>query len=256
MENVIYMSNEGVSTISLNRPEKYNALDGQTLIELLETIKIIKENDDKIVILTGEGPAFCAGGDINSMTDFAAGENFNESMDLISELTMELYLLPKLLITAVNGSIAGLGLSLALNSDYIIADEEAEFSMLFAGIGLVPDGGGHFHLEERLGAHKAKQFIWGMEKIKGEKVLEIGLADISTKKRAVMEANQLTKTLKHAPLLAMIESKLLLHNQKKEKLVAYLEAEKQSQGKMFQTEDHKEGVRAFLNKEMPVFKSK
>lgn len=256
MENVIYMSNEGVSTISLNRPKKYNALDGQTLIELLETIREVKKNDDKIVILTGEGPAFCAGGDINAMTEFSSSEKFEESMDLISELTMELYLLPKLLITAVNGSVAGLGLSLALNSDYIIADEAAEFSMLFAGIGLVPDGGGHFHLEERLGTHKAKQFIWGMEKIKGEKVVEMGIADISTKKRAVMEANQLAGTLKHAPLLAMIESKLLLHTSKQKKLAAYLEAEKQSQGKMFQTEDHKEGVRAFLNKEMPIFKSK
>lgn len=256
MENVIYMSNEGVSTISLNRPEKYNALDGQTLTELLGIIKEVKENDDKIVILTGEGPAFCAGGDINAMTEFASSESFNESMDLIAELTMELYMLPKLLITAVNGSVAGLGLSLALNSDYIIAEEEAEFSMLFAGIGLVPDGGGHFHLEERLGTHKAKQFIWGMEKIKGEKVKEMGLADIITSKRAVMEANQLTNTLKHAPLLAMIESKLLLHNSKKDKLAAYLEAEKHSQGKMFQTEDHKEGVRAFLSKERPAFKSK
>src|SRR5690625_6962547 len=77
MENVIYMSNNGVSTISLNRPEKYNALDGQTLIDLLETIKIIKENDDKIVILTGEAPAFCAGGDINSMTDFASSDQLD-----------------------------------------------------------------------------------------------------------------------------------------------------------------------------------
>lgn len=256
MENVIFMSNEGVSTISLNRPEKYNALDGQTLKELLEVIKEVKENDDKIVILTGEGPAFCAGGDINSMNDFAEGDNFGELMDLISELTTELYLLPKLLITAVNGSIAGLGLSIALNSDYIIAEEEAEFSMLFAGIGLVPDGGGHFHLEERLGAHEAKQFIWGMEKIKGEKVLEMKLADISTKKRAVMEANKLAKELQHAPLLAMIESKLLIHNNKKAKLETYLKAEKDSQAKMFQTDDHKEGVRAFLNKERPIFKSK
>src|SRR5699024_12718789 len=129
MENVIYMSTNGVSTISLNRPEKYNALDGQTLIELLETIKIIKENDDIIVILTGEGATFCAGGDINSMTDFASSDQFDQSMDLISELTKELYLLPKLLITAINGSVAGLGFSLALYSDYIIAVDEDEFSM-------------------------------------------------------------------------------------------------------------------------------
>src|SRR5699024_3162788 len=110
-------------------------------------------------------------------------------------------------------------------------------------------------LEERLGTHKAKQFIWGMEKIKGEKVIEMGLADIITSKRAVMEANQLTKTLKYAPLLTMIESKLLLHNQKLDKLSRYLEAEQATQRKTFQTENDKEGVNAFLNKVIPVFKS-
>src|SRR5699024_11962877 len=118
---------------------------------------------------------------------------------------------------------------LAINYVYIIDEEEAEFCMLFEGIALVPDGGRYFHLEEKLDTHKAKQFIWGMEKIKGEKVIEMGLADIITSKRAVMEANQLTKTLKYAPLLTMIESKLLLHNQKLDKLSRYLAAEKASQ---------------------------
>src|SRR5690625_4882683 len=104
MENIIYISNNGSYKINIKRNKKNN--------------KIIKENDDKIVILKGRGPAFCAGGDINSMTDFASSDQFDQSMDLISELTKELYLLPKLLITAINGSVAGLGLSLALNSDY------------------------------------------------------------------------------------------------------------------------------------------
>src|SRR5690625_5881804 len=106
MENVIYMSNNGVSTISLNRPEKYNALDGQTLIDLLETIKIIKENDDKIVILTGEGPAFCAGGDINSMTDFASSDKFDQSIDLISVLIIEFYYLYTFLILYINSLVS------------------------------------------------------------------------------------------------------------------------------------------------------
>src|SRR5699024_12572737 len=105
---------------------------------------------------------------------------------------------------------------------------------------------------ERIIKQKDKQFNWENEKIKGEKVIEMGISDIITSKRAVMEANQLTKTHKYAPLLTMIESKLLLHNQKLDKLSRYLAAEKASQGKMFQTEDHKEGVRAFLNKERPV----
>src|SRR5699024_6249078 len=158
--------------------------------------------------------------------------------------------------TAINGPVAGLGLSLALNSDYIIAEEEVELSMLFVGIGLETDGGGQLHLEARIGTHKAKQLLWGEDNIKGEKGIKMGLVNNIISKRALMEANQLTKTLKYAPLLTMIESKLLLHNQKLDKLSRYLAAEKASEGKMFQTEGHKEGVRAFLNKERPVLKSK
>src|SRR5699024_12879604 len=127
MENIIYMSNEGVSTISINRPKAYNALDVQTLNVLLETIKIIKENDDKMVILTGEGPAFSAGGYINMMREITSVEVFGEMMDVITELTLELYLLPQLVITAINGSAYDLGLSLVINSEYNIAEYKVEY---------------------------------------------------------------------------------------------------------------------------------
>ena len=256
MDNIIYMSNEGISTISLNRPKVYNALNPETLRELLAIIKQVKTNDDKIVILTGEGSAFCSGGDINMMESSGSGNEFSELMDLVSEITLELYSLPKILIAAINGSATGLGLSIALNADYIVAEEDAKFGMLFLGVGLVPDGGGHFHLEERLKTHAAKQFIWSMKQIKGAHAKDIGLVDILVESNAIVGANQLANQLKMAPLLTMIQTKEILHAKKMPVLESYLKAEKVGQLKMIQTYDHAEGVRAFLNKEKPLFNSK
>lgn len=154
MGKVKFQSEHGISTITLNRPEHYNALDFETLEQLHETLMKVKNNDDPVVIVTGEGKSFCAGGDIAMMKEIDELK-FDQFMATIEKVTTTLYLLPKIVIVAVNGSAVGLGMSLALNSDYIVAHQEAKFGMLFAGIGLFPDGGGHFFLKERIGTHRA-----------------------------------------------------------------------------------------------------
>src|SRR5690625_1923007 len=139
MANILYKRENGVSYMTLNRPKNYNALDVETLKDMANIVKGIEQNDDSIVVIGGEGKAFCAGGDITMMGQKGQEEFYAELMDLISETTLRLYSLDKIVITVVQGSAAGLGLSFALNSDFIIADKEAKFGMLFAGIGLVPD---------------------------------------------------------------------------------------------------------------------
>ena len=256
MEKVKLVSENGVSTITLNRPDNYNALDVETLIQLLDIIETVEENEDQIIVITGSGKAFSAGGDINMMEKIHDNKKFDELMDSIEKMTLKLYMMPKLVITAVNGSAAGLGMSLALNSDYIVAQNEARFGMLFAGIGLIPDGGGHFFLKERLGTHHAKQFIWSLEQVKGEKAKRLGFVDLLTDENAADAAHQLAKKLQHAPLQTMIESKMIYHGKQKEELRSLLQQEKHSQLKMRSTEDHKEGIRAFLEKRKPVFQGK
>src|SRR5690625_3580981 len=102
------------------------------------------------------------------MTQMHETSAFDELMGPVSEITTELFLMPMLVIAAINGSAAGLGLSIGLNVDYIVANNQARFGMLFAGIALIPDGGGHYFLEKRLGTHRAKQFIWSLEQVAGE----------------------------------------------------------------------------------------
>ncbi len=255
MNRVLFERHNEVSIIKLNRPELFNAVNPETLEELASVLEEVKKNDDKIVILTGEGRAFCAGGDINMMKDFNEIIFFEKLMKLVTDITLELYLLKKILIVAVNGSAAGLGLSLALNGDFIVADHEAKFGMLFGGIGLVPDGAGHFHLEERLGTHQAKQFIWSLQQVDAVNAKKMGLVDV-IEEEALSGALKLAEKLKQAPLQAFIETKMLLHHEKKDKLKHYLALEKSSQYKMTQTEDHRIGVEAFLKKERPKFTGK
>lgn len=256
MEKVKLTRENGVSIISFNRPESYNAMDIETLKQYLEKLKAVEENEDKILIVTGEGKAFCAGGDINMMKEMNEISQFHELMDVVSELTEKQFLLPKIVISAVNVSAAGLGLSIALNADYIVANEETRFGMLFAGIGLVPDGGGHFFLENRLGYHKAKQFIWSLKQVKGKDAEEYGFVDVMVEGDALEGAKKFAEQLQSLPLLAIIESKLIYHEKNIHELRDVLKREKESQLKMRQTEDHKEGVSAFLDKRKANFKGK
>src|SRR5690625_1402468 len=102
--------------MTFNRPRNYNAVDADTLKEMLNVIKEIETNEDTIVVLSGEGKAFCAGGDITMMGQKGKEDFYDELMDIISEITVRLYSLSKIVITTVQGSAVGLGLSFALNS--------------------------------------------------------------------------------------------------------------------------------------------
>lgn len=254
LEKVILTSENSISTITLNRPENYNALDVETLEKLLLFIKEVEHNNDRILMLTGAGKAFCSGGDISLMSQVTSTEQLESLMDIISEIATKLYMLPKIVVTAVNGFAVGLGLSLAMASDYIVANEEARFGMLFAGIGLIPDGGGHFFLQERLGVHQTKQFIWNSEQIKAKQAQKVGLVDLITESKAEEAAQELAQKILMSPFKAIIRSKLILHESKQADLAAYLSAEKEGQAEVSKTKDHQEGITAFVEKRRPLFK--
>ncbi|XJZ28098.1 enoyl-CoA hydratase [Bacillota bacterium Lsc_1132] len=241
--------NERVATVEFNRPDSLNALDTEMIKGLVWKLKEISESDDiDIVVLTGKGRAFSAGGDIKWMIDQTNESDFLGLMESLNELIVTLYSLPKLTISAISGAAAGLGLSIALATDYIIADLSSILAMNFIGIGLIPDGGGHFFLEKRLGETKAKQLIWEGKKYRADEALQIGLIQEVAEEGLQEALDARIADWLSRPVHAMIKTKKILAEKNRPQLLKILELEKYGQLKMRETADHREGIQAFIEK--------
>src|SRR5690625_408483 len=130
MSYVLIERKDEISYIFLNRPERYNALHKEMFADLLTAVEAVENNDDRMVIISGKGRAFSAGGDMDMLKQFTDRAIYDEVMDMIDEIITRLYLLDKIVISAINGSVAGIGLSIALVADYIVAEKLAKLGVL------------------------------------------------------------------------------------------------------------------------------
>ena len=252
-QTVIVKVSGRTAVIELNRPKAMNAMNEAMLQDLARSMKEVALNNEiDIVILKGNGKVFSAGGDINMMVAEDSAERFDSIMECISEIVTAFYFMPKLTISAIHGAAAGLGLSVALAADYLIADPDSKIAMNFIGIGLIPDGGGHFFLERRLGEAAAKELIWEGKVLSAAEAYEKHLIHevAPDLEQAVEEKCQRWLA---SPVQAMVKTKKILSEKNRPLLLKMLELEKAGQLKMRQTADHQEGVRAFLEKRKPAF---
>ena len=241
-------------TVTLNRPDAVNAMNAQMLEDLANCFEeLANDTSLQLLVLRGEGRVFSAGGDVRAMA--AGGDLISPTiMETIKRLVMAFYNLPMITIGVVHGAAAGLGFSLALACDVVIAEQSSKLAMNFIGIALIPDGGGHFFMKQRVGPVKAKQMIWQGDVLNGEQALALGLIDYNAEDGTVdAVADQVVGKFLAAPLLAMIESKRILHSTMNAELAAVLDAEADGQIRMHATTDHAEGLRAFLGKRTPQF---
>lgn len=256
--NTIHITKKGrVATVKLKRPESLNSLNLEMIKDLATGLKEISLSDDiDILVLTGNERAFSSGGDIKELLASTTNENdFESIMDSIADVAVTLYTMPALTISTVSGAAAGLGFSLALATDYVIAHENSKFAMNFIGIGLIPDGGGHFFLEKRIGEDKAKHLIWEGKVLTAQETLEKNLIhEVTAELETALEAK--IQEWSEKPVKAMIRTKKILAEKNRPQLLKSLELEKYGQLSMRQTDDHKEGINAFLEKRKPVFKGR
>lgn len=255
---LMFRIEQGIATITLNRPEVYNALNDEITFELQSALKeVAKDEEVRVVVLTGEGKAFCAGQDLKASA--AAGKrSFKESLHKrYNPIIRAVRALPKPVICRLNGVAAGAGCSLALACDMIIASEDATLIEVFVNIGLVPDSGSTFFLPRLVSMAKAFELCSMGTKVKAEEAVKLGLIT-----RAVPHA-QLDDTLKHytdyfrnAPTKSIGLIKKMLNKSAHATLDEMLDYEAYCQEIAGDSADYREGVAAFLEKRKPRFTGK
>ena len=263
-EDITFDENEGIATLTLNRPDRRNALSEGMIEGIVAALdQVQKNNQIKVLVITGAGKAFCAGGDIRRMGDRSGmfGGNAAELRDNyrfgIQRIPLALRKLDKPTIASVNGSAMGAGCDLACMCDIRIASEEAKFSSSFVNVGLVPGDGGTFFLPRIVGLSKACEMIFTGEVIDAKEGQRIGLVSrVVSPTELARATGDLALKIAKGPSVAIRMAKLAIYKGLESDLSANLELLAHLQAIAQNTEDHKEGVTAFLEKRAPNFRGK
>lgn len=257
---------EGVLTLTLNRPEARNAMS-QTMNEALAAQLASAELDDRVrcVILTGAGNGFCAGGDVKEMVGKNQGKVGTLGVDQAihrqrinqRETAGRLYRMPKPTIAALPGAAAGAGLALALACDLRIMVHTAELTTAFARVGLSGDYGGSYFITRLVGAAKARELYFLDGRIGADEALRLGLANwLCAPQYLAGRAREIACRLAEGPAVAYRYMKDNLNRAINGELEECLDLEATHHVHCGQTEDHRSAVRAFMDKREPVFKGR
>jgi len=245
-----------VAIVTLNRPEVRNAINDAMRSEFVAVMESVAKDDAvRAVVLTGQGKAFCAGGDIAGMKErlkAPAGEvGFNgwRRQGQVHKSVGLLHGMPKPVIAAVNGAAAGLGCDMALACDFIVASDAAMFTMSFVKRGLVSDGGGMYFLPRRVGLPKAKELIFTGRNVDAKEALAIGLADrVTAADRLVADAAAWARELSQGSAVSIAFSKAILDRTFESSEEQVFALGREAQGICYTSQEHRDAVEAFLNK--------
>jgi 2-(1,2-epoxy-1,2-dihydrophenyl)acetyl-CoA isomerase len=248
----------GAAVIELNRPDRLNAWDRRLGEELHAAVERVRDDDAvRAVMVTGAGRAFSSGADLAEQRDDAEGELPDLSSrlrELYHPILVGVREMPKPVLASVNGPAVGIGCSLALACDLIVASESSYFLLAFINIGLVPDGGSTAFIPARIGAARAKEMALLGERIPAQQALDWGLINRVVADEDLEESSRkLLDFLAKGPTAAYANAKRLLNRTLYPDLAGQLEAEAEAQGEQGRTSDFVEGVLAFTEKRPPHF---
>lgn len=259
-QHLLLTRRDQVGMLTLNRPEAYNALDLALGREVFQAVLELDEDPEvRCIVLTGAGPAFCAGGDVKA---FAA--HLDRIGAFVKELTTYLHgavsrlcRSDKPVVAAVNGVAAGGGLALALAGDLVIAAESARFTMAYSRIGATPDGSSSYFLPRLVGLRRAMELYFTNRVLSAREALDWGLITrVVADAELGAEVERLARELAQGPTRAFGGAKRLFHQATWESLETQMELEAQSIAACGRTEDFRAGVRAFAAKQAPTFRGR
>ena len=251
---ISYRLDGGIAVVTLNRPDKLNALTDEMYNRITGLFTVFQADDQvRAVIITGAGRAFCSGSDVTTMVNagVVAGRSRMQTRHAMINAIANL---EKPVIAAVRGATVGIGFSIAMACDLIIASDNAKFSQIFKKIGLVPDGGSIYFLTQRIGIARAKDLVYTARMLPAEEAREWGLIN-----RVVPDAElesaalALAQELAGSATFALALAKKMFQAMYVPTLETHLEQENLCQGTAKLTEDHLEGVAAFKEKRTPKF---
>ena len=260
MSDLLETMDEGVAVLTLNRPDRLNALSDAMVDQLCEALRRLGADPAVgCIVLTGAGRGFCAGGDVKRMAGAAETtmEQRQEGLRAKHESVRLLRTIGKVVIAAINGPAAGAGLSIALACDLRLAARSAKFRTAFAAVGFSGDFGGSWSLTRLVGTAKAREMYYLNTPLDAQEAERLGLVG-----RVVDDADLMGETMAMArqiasgPRIAFAYMKRNLHAAETEPMQTVLDMEAIGQARTYTTEDHKEAAQAFVDKRQPVFRGR
>jgi 2-(1,2-epoxy-1,2-dihydrophenyl)acetyl-CoA isomerase len=255
-ETILFEVNNGIATLTLNRPEVFNAFNEQQSADVMDALKKVeKDKSIRVLILTGSGKAFCSGQDLKSISGMKERSLAESLHKRYNPMIRAMRALPVPIICKLNGVAAGAGCSMALASDMIVASENASLIEVFINVGLVLDSGSSYFLPRLVGSARAFELATMGSKVTAQQAFDWGMVN-----RVVKPEELDTETLKiaeyyaSAPTKAIALMKKMLNKSFQSDLDTMLEYEAYCQEIAGRSNDNKEGVAAFNEKRKPRFK--
>lgn len=261
-KHINYQISDHIATITLNQPEKLNALNTLMRQEFLDAMLLSDSDADvRVIVITGAGRGFCSGGDLKAMNQAKSKGSrnaFNEKVTPVRDkVVLAMRNATKPVIAAVNGPAAGAGMNIALACDIRIASKTARFGQTFSRRGLHPDWGGTYFLPRIVGMAKACELIWSGRMIDSDEALALGIVSELTEPDELMSRTlAMAKSFADGPPIAIQLAKRAMYKGENTDLREALEFETFAQNLAQGTEDAKEGIRAFVEKREPAFKGR